>query len=116
MDEKMKQEFLEVKSQLNNMINTIESLTVAVGNQQQFVNNILQSLNMQIQAINQNSQVINTLNAKVSDIEINNSAIEDLIQDLINSTTSVTTEMQELKSSVEAMKFYSFNSMINQNI
>lgn len=111
----MQQEFLEVKQQLNEMNYAIENLTMAVANQQQFVNSILQSLNMQIQAINQNSQILNTLYAKMSDVEINSSSLEDLIQDLSGSTSSVLSELQELKTSVEAMKFYGFNSMFNQN-
>ncbi|MNV93378.1 hypothetical protein D3C71_1880630 [compost metagenome] len=68
---------------------------------------------MQIGAINSFSQNIVSLHNKLSDMEINSSAVEDTVRDLVESQNGVNHELQEIRQGVEAIKFYSFNFLAN---
>jgi chromosome segregation ATPase len=96
----------ELQDNVYRLNQTVESLAIAVANQQQFINNMIQSINVQIGVLNQISQNVASLENKVNDVDIKVSYTDDSIKEVVDSNNSLSNELQEIKSAIDAVKFY----------
>ena len=110
----MEQELSELKSLVYNLTQKIDILENLSRVNSNYIETLVQSLNAQIMLLNQMSQSFNIVNNKLSDIEIRDVGSEDQIQDVITAQSSIERELREIKDSIEAIKFYAFNTNNNQ--
>lgn len=100
----MEYEIQQLRTEVNQRLNNLE---IAMSNQQISIVNLIQTLNSQITLLNQVTQMMNQFNNKLSDIEIRTTFSDDVSRELIESNTLISNELQDLRQSIEAIKFYS---------
>lgn len=104
--ENLEYQLHDIRNDIYKLNQTVEQLAIAVGNQQQFINTMIQSINAQIGVLNQISQNISSLQSRVSDVDIKTSYTDDSIKEVLDSNSALSNELQEIKSAIDAVKFY----------
>lgn len=103
---KLTQEVIELKRELQSLKEFVDSLSVLTSNQNSYAALMIQTINTQTGAINDLNRNFQTIHSKLSDMDINQSNFEDIIQDISSEQKSIMQDNGELKESLEAIKFY----------
>lgn len=99
-------EIAETKKEVQSLKSFVDSLSVLTSNQNSYAALMVQSINTQTGAINDLNRNLQSLYSKISDMEINQSNFEDVVQDISSEQKSISQDNGELKESLEAIKFY----------
>ena len=99
-------EMKEMRKDFQSLKDFVDSLSVLTSNQNSYAALMVQSINSQTGAINELNRNLQSLYSKISDMEINQSNFEDVVQDIASEQKTISQDNGELKESLEAIKFY----------
>lgn len=96
----------QLRHNVGYLINQVDYLSNLVYNQQNTINDLIQILNGQTNLLNQLSGTIGMINHQVADQIVRSQYDDDLMMEVIQSNQTILNELHEIKTTIDAIKFY----------
>ena len=110
--QQLRQELYQVKVDIYKLSSNVDSISLVLSNQTNHFNTLVQYINLQSTAINEVNQTVQKIYNKLSDVEISQGSVEDTVQEYSTDTKVLSGDLQEIKSSIDTIKFY-IQNLIN---